>query len=278
MAQWPAVEFTRVDFADREAMESRIRAFGPTALVHCAATGMEFPHTRWFELLRFNVDLTVNLCESVANIPGCHFVFVGTGLAYRPETRPLTERDALDTLHPYGASKAAADLLLRSAAAEFEVPLTVLRPFSFTGLGDDRTRLFSSLLRAAAEGRPMLLSPCRQVRDHCSARDIAGGIVRALECGHRHVHEAGIYNLGSGSTTPLRAVIEQVVTELNLEVDLQFGARPIGRFDPDFLVADITKAARELDWRPRHNLVHAVWQLACESFPSLHVREPTETA
>jgi nucleoside-diphosphate-sugar epimerase len=276
MGSRPSVEVARVDSFDRPKVGALISQFRPTAIVHCAATGMTFPRTEWFELIRFNVDLTVNLCECAATMPGCQFVFVSTGLAYRPEGRPLQEDDTLDTLHPYGASKAAADLLVRSAAAEFAVPLTVLRPFSFTGLGDDRTRLFSQILRAAQDGGELALSAGTQVRDHCSARDVAAGIVRALETGHGDHAAARVYNLGGGRDEPLRVVIEDVLAQLGLAVPLKFGGRPLGRFEPPHLVADIHRAGRELDWRPRHNLAHAVWQLARETFPGVTVREPAE--
>lgn len=275
---WPSVASVRVDLHDRPRLAEVVSAFQPTCVVHCAATGMEFPRTEWFDLIRFNVDLTVNLCECVAAVPDCHFIFVSTGLAYRPLRRPLVEDDALDTQHPYGASKAAADLLVRSAAAEFAVPLTVLRPFSFTGLGDDRRRLFAGLLRAAADGVPLALSAGTQVRDHCSARDVAAGIVRAMEAERQGKHETRIFNLGSGCIDPLRTVIERVVADIGLQVELLFGAREPGRFDPPFLVADIGHAAHVLGWTPTHNLSHAVWQLARESFSSLRVREPRELA
>lgn len=275
---WPSMESVRVDLHDRPAIRSLMAAFRPTCVVHCAATGMEFPRTEWFDLIRFNVDLTVNLCECAASIPDCHFIFVSTGLAYRPTDRPLAEDDPLDTQHPYGASKAAADLLVRSAAAEFSVPLTVVRPFSFTGLGDDRRRLFAAVLRAAADHVPLQLSRGTQVRDHCSARDIAAGIVLAMEAEYQGKRDAHIYNLGSGCTDPLRSVIERVVADLDLQVELVFGAREPGRFDPPFLVANIARAARGLGWAPTHNLSHAVWQLARESFPALRVREPQELA
>ena len=274
--RWSAVEPLAVESLERSALGIHIARFQPTCLVHCAATGMDFPQTQWFDLIRFNVDVTISLCECASAIPGCHFIHVSTGLAYREQGRPLHEKDPLDTLHPYGASKAAADMLIRSAAAEFGVPLTVLRPFSFTGIGDDSTRLFATLLRASAEGTAISLSEGTQIRDHCSARDIAAGIVAAIQKMPAAAEKSHIYNLGSGQLTPLRPLIENLVDELGLDVSLRFGSRPLGRFEPRHLVADTSLARRELNWQPRHNLAHAVWMLARESFPQLPLREPSE--
>ena len=268
------LQYARVDFNDPLMLSRVIDGFRPTCVVHSAATGMSFPKTRWFSLIRFNVDVSINLCQCVSLLPNCQFIFISTGLAYREQGRPLREDDPLDTRHPYGASKAAADMLVRSAAAEFGVALTVLRPFSFTGLWDDRGRLFPTLLRAAVERGAVDLSPGDQVRDHCSARDIAAGIAAAMEWGQRCSSEARIYNLGSADRTPLRKVIERVVSEIELDVKLNFGARDYARYEPMFLGADIARAREEMGWVPRHNLAHAVWQLGCESFPQLKLREP----
>jgi nucleoside-diphosphate-sugar epimerase len=266
----------RVNFSDPLEIFRAIESFAPTAFVHAAAAGMDFPRPEWFDLIRFNVDASINCCQAASQIPDCRFVYIGTGLAYRDIGRPLREDDPLDTLHPYGASKAAADIIVRSAASEFGAPLTVLRPFSFTGNWDDRSRLFPSLLRAARDGVPFELSAGEQLRDHCSARDVAAGILAAI-CVERPLKDkAHIYNLGSGAITPLRALIEDVVAQLNLKVDLRFGARPYARYEPMFLVADIAAAERELNWTPRHNLADAVWHLAHESFPELMLTRPQE--
>jgi len=266
----------RVDFTNPQDIVRAVEAFVPTAFVHAAAAGMDFPRPEWFDLIRFNVDASINCCQAAAQIPGCRFVYIGTGLAYRDLGRPLREDDPLDTLHPYGASKAAADIIVRSAASEFGAPLTVLRPFSFTGNWDDRSRLFPALLRAARDGVPFELSAGEQIRDHCSAIDIASGILAAVCAQRPPKDKAHIYNLGSGATTPLRALIENIVGEIDLGIRLKFGARPYARYEPMYLVADIATARRELNWAPRHNLAHAVWRLARESFPELKLRRPKE--
>jgi nucleoside-diphosphate-sugar epimerase len=273
---WPSVEPLFVESLERSALGVQLARFQPTCLVHCAATGMEFPRTQWFDLIRFNVDVTISLCECAAAIPNCHFIYISTGLAYRQQGRALREDDPLDTLHPYGASKAAADILIRSAAAEFGVPLTVLRPFSFTGLGDDRSRLFATILRASVQGTEISLSAGTQVRDHCSARDIAAAILASTQAPPIQNARPQIFNLGSGNSLPLRPLIEDLVQTLQIPAKLNFGDRPMGPFEPMHLVADTSHAASILHWKPSHNLAHAVWQLAKESFPQLALVEPPE--
>lgn len=83
-----------------------------------------------------------------------------------------------------------------------------------------------------------------------------------------------IYNLGSGSRQPLRELILDVVSQLNLKVDLRFGARDYARFEPRFLVANASRANAELSWQPRKNLAYSVWELARSEFPSLQLTQP----
>jgi nucleoside-diphosphate-sugar epimerase len=268
------VQYRQVDYFNRTEVAGIITQFKPTSLVHCAASGMRFPKPDWFDMIRFNVDTSLHLCESISQIPGCQFVYISTGLGYRDQGRPLAESDPLDTEHPYGASKAAADMLMRAAAAEFGVPRIVLRPFSFSGVGDTSTRLFPSLLRAAVEERPFNLSPGDQIRDHCAAEDIASGIKQAIVLRKELEQDTQVFNLGSGNAASLKVLLEDVIDQTGLKVRLNFGARDYARFEPKCLVADISRAADRLDWRPRVNFAHAIWQLARESFPSLKLKKP----
>jgi UDP-glucose 4-epimerase len=274
-SKYASAREVRVDLWDREGVAQIVADFRPATIIHCAATGMEFPKTEWFDLIRFNVDFTVNLCESAAISGGSHFIFIGTGLAYKSIPRPLNEADPLDTRHPYGASKAAADLLVRSAAVEFGLPLTVLRPFSFTGIGDDRSRLFPSILRAASSGVPIELTSGLQSRDHISARDVASAIIATV----RNVpapDNPAVFNIGGGSSATVREMVEGVVAELGIPVKLRFGAKAEGRFEPSYLVADSSLAKKKLNWFPAQRLSHAVWELSRESFRDLNLSAPQE--
>ena len=107
------------DLSNAAQVSRLLTSIRPDVVIHCAATGMRFPKPDWFHMVRFNVASTLSIFEAACELPDCHFIHVSTGLVYRETGRALCESDPLDTLHPYGASKAGADLLIRSAAAEF---------------------------------------------------------------------------------------------------------------------------------------------------------------
>jgi len=249
-------------------------SFQPEAVVHAAATGMEIPQPPFLAMVDANVMLPVRLLQQAARWGPVHFVMVGTGLAYRDQGRRLRENDPLETVHPYASTKAAADLLLRAAAPALGVRLTVLRPFSFTGPGDDGTRLFPSVLRAATSGSKLSLTAGRQMRDFLSVRDVAAGVLAALRHPPTSPARPAIYNLGSGQALSLRQIIRNVDRQLGLRVKLGFGEKDANPHEPRFLVADIRRAGRELGWRPQEELVQAVWRLARTSFPGLKLAKP----
>lgn len=272
----PRVQVEPVDFSDESQLARLLESYQPTVLIHAAATGMQIPRPPWREMLECNVALSVRLCELVARLSRCRFVFISSGLVYRDQGRTLREDDPVETNHPYAASKAAAETLVRAVAAEDNLPLTIIRPFSFSGLGDARNRLFPSLLRAAERGQPVDLSSGEQVRSHCAVQDVARGVLAAATNHHATTAAVACFNLGSDRTESLRHLVEKVVEELGLRVKLHFGARPATPFEPQFLAADISRAQAQLGWRPQINFAHAVWELAQESFPGLKLREPRQ--
>jgi len=269
----PDVDLERVDMADFEGTAQAVRAFHPNAIIHCAASGVRPSKIGWFEQINLNVSATVALFQASCEIPDCHFIHVSTGLVYSEQDRPCREHDPIDTLHPYGASKAAADCLLRAGAERLKRHLTVVRPFSFTGLHDGGDRLFPSLLRAAAEGRSLPMSAGTQIRDFCAVQDVAEAIVMVLEEGTLPGRD--IFNIGSGKSISLRAIVASVCRQLDLQIELNLGALPFHPYEPMQLVAD-THLAQSMGWAPRTNLAYAVWQLARTQFPGLKVAEPAQ--
>lgn len=261
-----------VELSNTARVRTLISRVEPDVIIHCAASGLRPLKPNWFDLVNFNVEATLRLFEAYCGSTARHFVYVSTGLVYREQGRPLTEEDPIESFHPYGASKAAADLLLQAAAVEFDRPLTIVRPFAFTGLQDFEPRLFPSLLRAAVSTQTFLMTSGDQIRDFCAVEDIARGVIEIASQSPQQITEK--FNLGAGVGKTLQQIVKEVVEDLGLAVRVEFGSIDSPEHDPRNLVADINKAKRVLDWAPATRLSYAVWELAQELFPALSVREP----
>jgi nucleoside-diphosphate-sugar epimerase len=268
----PNVTLEQVDMLETTVMMKAVSDFQPDAIVHCAASGVR-SSIDYFDLIELNTSATIRLFRASCALERCHFINISTGLVYGDQSRPCREGDPVNTLHPYGASKAAADCMLRAGAERLQRQLSIIRPFSFTGLHDGGNRLFPSLLRAAAEGRPFQMSKGTQVRDFCAVQDVAEAVCLILEGGEQPSQD--IFNVGSGRSISLGRLVRSVCNQLALNVDICFGAIPLHPLEPSHMVADISHA-QAIGWRPKTNLAYAVWQLARSQFPQLAVAQPEE--
>lgn len=272
-ADLPNVAIEQVDIGDTSLLTRAVATFQPNAIIHCAATGVRPSKIGYFDFVDLNVSATMHLFRASCEIDGCHFINISTGLVYGSQERPCREGDPVNTLHPYGASKAAADCLLRAGAERLNRHLTIVRPFSFTGIHDGGDRLFPSLLQCALDRKPFGMSPGTQLRDFCAVQDVVDAILLILEEGEQSSRD--IFNVGSGLSVSLGRIVHSVVRQLGIEVDIQLGARPFHPLEPNSLIADISRT-ESLGWRPKINLAYAVWQLAQSKFPDLAVVRPEQ--
>ncbi|ADV82677.1 NAD-dependent epimerase/dehydratase family protein [Terriglobus saanensis] len=267
------VQFVDHELSDAIHTAQIFERANPDVIIHCAASGLRPPKGSWFDLMHFNVESTMRLFQMNCRFDHhSHFIYISTGLVYREQGRPLRETDPIETLHPYGASKAAGDSMLQAAAAEFKRRLTILRPFAFTGKHDGGERLFPRILTAAAEGKVLPMTQGDQIRDFCSVDDIARAVMMVTEREEAPLIEK--FNLGSGKSLPLKDLVRDVCIQLNLDVKFDLGAVKMHPYEPMHSVADISHAKEILGWEPQVSLARAVWELARESHPEMKLTEP----
>ena len=103
---------TRKDFdlLDFTAVEREFQKDKPELVIHCAAITVVSEAQKNPALARrVNVDATKFLAELAAEIP---FVFFSTDLVFDGRKGDYTETDALNPLHIYGETKAAAEAIV----------------------------------------------------------------------------------------------------------------------------------------------------------------------
>lgn len=182
-------------------------------------------------------------------------VVSSSSLAYGPGIgRPFREDDGLRGVHPYAASKAAADLIARSYASSYDMPVAVVRMANVYGGGDlSFSRLVPDACRALVNGeRPVLRSdgtPEREVLYVEDAVDAYLAVAAALDDPDR----AGrAWNAGSGEVPAVIDVVRRLIEAAGVDVEPDVRGAP--REGVDRLSLDSSAIRDELGWSPAWDL------------------------
>lgn len=222
-----------------------------------------------------NVTGTVNLLEAMAQAGVENMVFSSSAATFgTPEVDIVTEQTPGSPESPYGESKLVGEWLIRDQAVATGLRHTSLRYFNVVGSGSDELydtsphNLFPVVFEMLLEGRTPRINgddydtpdgTC--VRDYLHVSDLADAhLVAARKLAAGEALEP-VYNLGSGSGSSVREIMDTVRDVTGIDFTPEVGPRRPG--DPARIVASGDLAARDLDWAMRHDLramVASAWR------------------
>lgn len=280
--RWGPLE--RMDLGDRSALRGVFQRYRFDAVIHFAALieageSMREP-AKYF---RNNVANTLNLLDAMREAEVNAIVFSSTAAVYgNPQQVPIREEHPRQPVNAYGESKLMVERLLEWYGAAYGLAWTALRYFNASGadpdgeLGevhDPETHLIPRAIGAAYGDLPALQLFGRDydtpdgtaVRDYIHVTDLAAAHLIALE---KLIAEksGGVFNLGTGRGHSVREVIAAVERVSGRRVPLREAPRRVG--DPQILIADPTRANRELDWMARYSSLDDIVRTACRWYGS----------
>jgi CDP-glucose 4,6-dehydratase len=184
-------------------------------------------------------------------------VVASSDKAYGDHNRlPYREDFALRPRHPYEVSKACADMIARSYAASYDLPVAVTRLANVYGPGDlNWSRLIPDTARALAAGRrPVILSDGTPERDYLYVEDAVDAYLAAAGSLDRPNLRGRAWNAGCGAPVSVRELVMRLieVSGRRVEPDIRGEGKPRGEIDRQFL--DSTAIREELGWEPRFDL------------------------
>ena len=164
----------------------------------------------------------------------------------------------------YGVTKLAGTRLVQLGRAA-GLDAVVLRLFNVVGAGAPAGSLpgaaaaqLRQLGHDGGHGGTLKLGPLDAVRDFVDARDCADAVLAAATA---PVLPHDIINIASGTGTPARQLVTRLITVTGLHVTIREDAPGSARTPPLARPADITRAAADLDWQPRHDLTESMQDL-----------------
>jgi CDP-glucose 4,6-dehydratase len=256
------VELAEGDLCDAAAVAAAVA--GCDSVFHLAAqTIVGVARSSPLETLEINVRGAWNVFEACRVGAVERVVFASSDKAYgaSPEL-PYREDFPLRAAYPYDASKAAADIIARSYANAYGVPLAVTRFANVYGGGDlNFSRLVPETVVAVLDARPPAIrSDGSPERDFLHVDDAVAAYlaIAAALGGDGAVGEA--FNAGGERPHPVREVVDLIAAASGTGIEAEYlgTGTPSGEIDRQYV--DSTKLRELTGWRPRVDLASGLRQ------------------
>ncbi len=248
------------DLLDPASLRRALDEHGIEAVFHLAAAAIVGSATKSpLSTYEVNVRGTWNLLEAcrVAAASPRRVVVASTDKAYGThEDLPYREGHALQPRYPYDVSKACADLIARSYAHTFDLPVAVTRFGNVFGGGDfNFSRLIPGTIKALLAGeRPVIRSGGLMERDFLFAEDAADAYLAVAGSLDRPELHGRAWNASIGSPVTVLEVVERLIeiAGSDVEPDVHGRGTPHGELTHQWL--DSSAIAEQLGWRPAWDL------------------------
>jgi UDP-glucose 4-epimerase len=255
----PAADLVLGDIRDPDAL-SEAFAGGVDSVVHLAAVtsvlrSVEDPGSTFDT----NVAGTHLLLEACRGAGVSSLVFASTNAVTGPMEAPaIVETAALRPLTPYGATKAAAEMLMSAYTAVYGVRCVCLRLTNVYGPGmQAKDSIVARLMRAIRLEREFeIYGDGRQVRDYVHVSDV----IEAVSLGLVREDWKGPVVIGSGKSLSVLEVLDTVRAVTGASLSVSHGPARAGEMPA--VIVDPSRAVAA-GWAPRYSFadgVRGVWE------------------
>jgi dTDP-glucose 4,6-dehydratase len=244
----PRYQFVRGCITDREAVRSA--AAGVHSIINFAAEShVDRSIHDSGPFVRTNVLGTQVLLDVAREVEAARFIQVSTDEVYGSlgPTGAFTEDSPLAPNSPYSASKAAADLLVRSYVHTFRAPAMITRCSNNYGPYQFPEKLLPLFISNLLRDEPVpVYGDGQNVRDWIHVRDHCAAIHRVWRGGR--VGE--VYNIGGRCELTNLDLTYKLLHAVEKPASLIRYVKDRPGHDRRYAI-DCTKLERELGWRPR---------------------------
>ena len=234
------------DVVDRDELRAHIE--GVDGVFHMAV----LPLGPCNENPRLGLDVNIvgsfNVFEAAKDAGVSKIVFSSASSVYGDTFETMDESHPLNARTFYGATKIAAEYLLRGFHEHYGVDYVVLRYMNVYGPRQDGGLVINVLRRIQTGQAPTIQGDGTQSFDFVHVADVAGANIRAMESDV--TDEA--FNIGGGNEATVREIVERLIelSDSELEPDVQPDVKvPMMR-----RVGSNEKAGSLLAWKPRFDL------------------------
>ena len=252
-----------LDVSDASAVDRWVQDRRPDVVVHLAAVAAvtaatRDPRTAW----EVNLGGTLNVVLALqAHAPDAHLMLVSSAEVYGrslQDDAPVTEAALLEPVNPYAASKAAADILVRQAAAA-GLPASVVRAFNHTGPGQSEAFVAPSFaaqvarIEAGLQPPVILTGSLDEERDFLDVDDVVNAYAAVLDARGR-LAPGEVFNVASGVAVQIGDLLEALLAQARVPIAVRQDPARMRPISLARVLGDASRLTATTGWRPRRDL------------------------
>lgn len=255
----PGFTFHEADITQRVELSAILAGHTFEAVFNLAARAGVRPSVQnpWI-YIDTNMTGTLNMLELCRERGVQKFILASTSSLYG-NNNPLPYREDYSTDHPlspYAASKKAAETICSTYHYLHGIDVTIFRYFTVYGPAGRPDMSPFRFMQRIAESEPItVFGDGSQERDFTYVDDIARGTIAGLR-------PVGYEIINLGSDTPIKLIDMIRAIEQLVDNEAQIIYKPTHPADMPRTWADISKAERLLNWRPRETFTGGLRQMA----------------
>jgi NAD dependent epimerase/dehydratase len=228
---------------------------GIEIVFHLAALiAIPYSYVAPMSYVRTNIEGTINILNAARDIGVERMIHTSTSEVYGTAQKvPIDENHTLQGQSPYSASKIAADKMVEAYHLSFGLPAVTVRPFNTFGPRQSARAVIPTVITQLLSGNELNLGNLHPTRDLNYVENTVDGFLAAAVTPKV---EGKTFNLGSGKEISIGALAELIGKLIGKEAKVkqeQKRKRP-KTSEVERLLADNSKAERELGWQPRVEL------------------------
>jgi UDP-glucose 4-epimerase len=242
------LEFALGDVTDTEQVYNLVSNHELTINMS-ALIGIPYSYQAPRSYLNINTLGTLNVLEATRKFDS-RMIQISTSEVYgTPKSVPIRLDHPINPQSPYSASKAAADLLVKSYTSSFETKALIVRPFNTFGPRQSMRAVIPTILNQILSGRGVVkLGSVDVRRDFTYVDDTVDGIVGAAESA---LYDGRVIQLGTGISYSIDQVLQLCRDAFNCDFEVLFDekrVRPLAS-EVEVLQSDPTSAFEDLGWK-----------------------------
>jgi UDP-glucose 4-epimerase len=199
---------------------------------------------------------TINILEAMRFNGIKKIIYTASSSCYGiPEKYPTSELDSIDTRYPYAFSKYIGELAIAHWARVYKINFVSLRLFNVFGTRSRTTGSYGAVMGIFLKQKLMkrsltIVGNGQQKRDFINVRDVVAALIKAMNLKSKKNH---ILNIGSSNPKKIIDLVKLLSSKYT-----NIPRRP---GEPQITFANILKAKKILNWKPRISFKDGIKEL-----------------